>query len=102
MIDNYKVAYHNGTGWVGMTSFDITEGAHNFARDYQVHGLEWTETELIFYLNGKEIRREKNEFCLSPASVWLSLAIIPWGGRITDAIDGTAMEVDWVRIHRRK
>jgi hypothetical protein len=29
-------------------------------------------------------------------------AIIPWAGRVTDAIDGTAMEVDYVRIYRRK
>jgi hypothetical protein len=44
----------------------------------------------------------KNEICLSPSSVWLSLAVIPWAGRITDSIDGTAMEVDYVRIYRRK
>ena len=74
----------------------------NFARDFQVHGLEWNERELIFYLSGKEIRRVKNDFCLSPASVWLSLAVIPWAGRVTDAIDGTAMEVDYVRIYRKK
>ena len=53
-------------------------------------------------MNGKELRRVKNEFCLSPSSVWLSLAVIPWAGRITDAIDGTAMEVDYVRIYRKK
>ena len=74
----------------------------NFARDFQVHGLEWNESELVFYLNGTEIRRVKNEFCFSPAAVWLSLAVIPWGGRITGAIDGTAMEVDYVRIYRKK
>lgn len=74
----------------------------NFARDFQVHGLEWTEKELVFYLNGREIRRLKNDFCFSPASVWLSLAVIPWAGQITDAIDGTAMEVDYVRIYRKK
>ena len=74
----------------------------DFAREFQVHGLEWNESELVFYLNGKELRRVKNEFCLSPSSVWLSLAVIPWAGRITDAIDGTAMEVDYVRIYRKK
>ncbi len=74
----------------------------NFFREFQVHGLEWNENELVFCLNGKELRRVKNEFCLSPASVWLSLAVIPWAGRITDAVDGTAMEVDYVRIYRKK
>jgi DNA-binding NarL/FixJ family response regulator len=37
-----------------------------------------------------------------PASVWPRLAIIPWGGRITDAMNGTAMEVDYVRVYRKK
>jgi hypothetical protein len=27
--------------------------------------------------------------CHSEAPTWLSLAIIAWGGKITDAIDGT-------------
>jgi beta-glucanase (GH16 family) len=102
MVDNYRVAYHDGSKWVDMASFDIMGGDYNFARDFQVHGLDWNEKELVVYLNGKEIRRVKNEFCFSPALVWLSLAIIPWGGRITDAIDGTAMEVDYVRIFRKK
>jgi beta-glucanase (GH16 family) len=83
-------------------SRSFTYKDQDFARDFQVHGLEWNERELVFYLNGKEVRRVKNEFCYSPASVWLSLAVIPWGGKITDAIDGTAMEVDYVRIYRRK
>lgn len=81
-------------------SFAFKEGNPNFARDYQTYGLEWTERELVFYFNGREIRREKNDFCHQPAPVWLSLAIIGWGGKITDAIDGTFMEVDYVRIYQ--
>jgi beta-glucanase (GH16 family) len=83
-------------------SFAFKEGNHNFARDYQTYGLEWTEQELVFYFNGREIRREKNDFCHQPAPVWLSLAIIGWGGKITDAIDGTFMEVDYVRIYQAR
>jgi len=102
MMDNYRIEYHNGSKWVAMAQFDINQGNYNFARDYQTYGLEWSEKELIFYFNGKEIRREKNAFCHSPAPIWLSLAIIPWGGKITDAIHGTAMEVDYVRVYQRK
>jgi beta-glucanase (GH16 family) len=75
---------------------------HNFARDFHVFGFEWTEQELVWFLDGKELRREKNAFCLSPASVWLSLAIIKWAGEVTDAIDGTVMEVDYVRVYEKK
>jgi beta-glucanase (GH16 family) len=83
-------------------TFKPLDGKHNFARDFHTYGLKWTEKELVFYFNGKELRREKNAFCHSPAPVWLSLAIIGWGGKITDAIDGTFMEVDYVRIYRQR
>ena len=102
LLDNYRVAYHDGRQWVEMAAFDVSNGAYNFARDFHVFGFEWTEQELVWYLDGKELRREKNVFCLSPASVWLSLAIIPWAGEVTDAIDGTAMEVDYVRVYEKK
>ena len=92
----------NGKRTHPSASRSFTYKDQGFARDFQVHGLEWNEREMVFYLNGKEVRRVKNEFCYSPASVWLSLAIIPWAGEITDTIDGTAMEVDYVRIYQKK
>jgi hypothetical protein len=102
VVGDYKVEYFDGVKWIEMSSFDQMHGEFNFARDFHVLGLDWTEKELVFYLDGKELRREKNEFCHSPAPVWLSLAIIPWAGQVTDAIDGTQMEVDYVRVFRRK
>lgn len=99
MMDNYRIEYHNGSKWVEMAKFDSQDGQYNFARDFQTYGLEWTEDDLVFYLNGKELQREKNTICDWPSPVWLSLAIIGWGGKITDAIDGTFMEVDYVRIY---
>jgi beta-glucanase (GH16 family) len=83
-----------------MSSFDLKNQDINLARDFHTYGLEWTEKELVFYFDGRELRREKNTFCFSPSPVWLSLAIIPWAGKVTDAIDGTFMEVDYVRIYQ--
>jgi beta-glucanase (GH16 family) len=74
----------------------------DLAKDFHTYGLDWSKEELVFYFDGKEIRRVENQFCYSPAPVWLSLAIIPWAGKITDAIDKTEMEVDYVRIYKRK
>jgi beta-glucanase (GH16 family) len=74
----------------------------DFSKEYHLFGLEWSRDKLIFYLDRKEIRREKNTFCLSPVPVFLSLAIITWAGEVTDMIDGTFMEVDYVRVYQRK
>jgi beta-glucanase (GH16 family) len=74
----------------------------NFAEAFHTYGLEWNEHEIVFYFDDQEIRREKNEFCYSEVPIWLSLAVIPWAGQVTDAIDGTRMQVDWVRYYHKK
>jgi beta-glucanase (GH16 family) len=71
-----------------------------FAENFHTFGLEWTQKELVFYVDGKVLRREKNTFCDHPAPIWLSLAVISWAGKVTDAIDGTTMEVDYVRVYQ--
>ena len=74
----------------------------DFSQDFHILGLEWTPEEFVFFLDGREIRRSKNEFSFSPANLLLSMAIIKWAGEITDAIDGTYMEVDYVRVYEAK
>ncbi len=83
----------------GTKQEDNKPATADFAKEFHTYGLDWSADELVFYMDGKELRREKNQFCHSPAPVWLSLAIIAWGGKITDAIDGTFMEVDYVRVY---
>jgi len=78
------------------------EKAMNLGKEFHTYGLEWTKDSLIYYFDGKALRRSKNEFCHSPAPVYLSEAILTWAGTITDAIDGTSMDVDWVKVYQSK
>ena len=102
MVDDYRVSYHDGEKWVDMATFDSKDGAYNFGRDFHVYGLEWSEKEIVFYFNGRELRREKNEFAYSPSPVLLSLALIRWAGPVTEAVHNKAMEIDYVRIYERR
>ena len=74
----------------------------DFSKEFHTFGVEWNEDEIIFYIDRKEYRRVGNEFCHSPAPIRLSEAILSWGGAVTDAIDGTFMEVDYVRVYSRR
>ena len=75
----------------------------NLADDFHVIAMEWNEKELIYYFDGREIRRLPNIDCHRPISVWFSTYIADWaGGKVTRAVDGTAMEVDWVRVWQKK
>lgn len=101
MITDYKIQYEKDGKWVDIINKDASDEI-DFSNNYHTYGLEWTKDDIIFYFDRKIIRREKNEFCKSKVPIWLSLAIIKWAGQITDAIDGTQMEVDYVRVYERK
>ncbi|MFZ4725417.1 MAG: family 16 glycosylhydrolase, partial [Paludibacter sp.] len=99
ILDDYKVQYYSGNEWFDIQSVVPTDAAVNFGRDYHYFGLNWTADSLQFFCDGKKMRSVKNDFCYSPAPLYLSCAIIAWAGAVTDAINGTQMEVDYVRIY---
>lgn len=102
LVSDFKIEYWDGKKWTLIGSLGRDGLNVDFSRDFHTYGLEWSDKELVYYLDRKEIRREKNQFCFSESPVWLSLAIIPWDGPVTDKIDGTQMEIDYVRVYQKK
>lgn len=82
---------HTGSGKAWTAPFDLSE-------DYHIYALLWNPEELVWYFDGAEVRRSPTAFCRLPAPVRLSTAVGRFAGRITDALDGTHMDVDWVRV----
>ncbi len=111
LISDYMIQYWDGSKWVELGSFDINDSGTDLSQEYHVYGLLWTEKEHIFYVDGKEIRRESNPVSIEgkrfenygKTQVMFSLAILQqgWAGPVTDAIDGTSMKVDWVRYYKK-
>lgn len=99
VLDDFKVQYFDGTNWVDIQTADAASSSVDFGRDYHYLGLEWTKDSLTFYHDGVAKRKVKNDFCHSGAPMYLSEAIITWAGTVTDAIDGTQMEIDHVRAY---
>jgi hypothetical protein len=93
-IHNYGTNPRTAVGRFWISPFDMSD-------DFQVFGAEWDAAGVTFYVNGARVGRTLCAFCTVPADVRLSTAVIPWAGTITDALDGTRMEVDWVRVYRR-
>jgi beta-glucanase (GH16 family) len=93
---------HNWTGKHWAKSKTWHARGHDLSQEFHVYALEWNEQELIWFFDGQEIRREQNTLCHREAPVLLSSAIMKWAGDVTDKIDGTAMEVDFVRIYQLK
>ncbi len=81
---------------------------YNIATQYHTMGLEWNEKELIWYLDGKVIRRVANQNkygaianCFDAAPVYLSAATITFDLPQPDSLDGKWMEVDYVRVYQK-
>jgi beta-glucanase (GH16 family)/predicted GH43/DUF377 family glycosyl hydrolase len=98
LISDFSLEYWDGMAWTPLAQ--AGGKPVDFSREFQTYGLLWTEKELVWFFNGKEIRRSVNEWCHRPAPVWLSSAIIKWAGEVTDKIDGTSMDVDYVRVYQ--
>ena len=99
-----NMTYHTGLDQNGEASSNSARYVSEFdlSQDFHTYGLEWTETELIYYFDGKEIERKTHVNSHLPVTPWLSTAVLNWAGTIGDEADGTSMDVDWVRVYRKK
>lgn len=100
-VPNFKIDYWDGSKWVEAVDFDYYP-KEDLSKDFHVYACEWNEKEIIWFYDGKEVRRDNNVWCHSEAPIYLSAAIASWVGKVTDAIDGTSMIVDWVKVYERK
>ena len=76
---------------------DYRDGFHIFS-------AEWTENEIVFYVDGREIRRHTTTYSNHPMQVYLSTAIMKEATEeeLLKDVDGKAMEVEYVRVYQRK
>lgn len=100
--DEMNMNLHNwkGTHWGSGKTFI---SGLPLSQEYHTRALEWTPTELIWYFDDQEVRRI--DHTMTPAdpnkevAVRFSTAVLDWAGEITDMLDGTVMDIDYVRVY---
>lgn len=75
---------------------------YDLSADFHIYAVLWDEREVIFFFDGREIHRVPNTKAHLEAPVIYSTAVLTWAGPVTDALDARSMDVDWVRVYRRK
>ncbi len=101
-LSDFTIQYWSEDGWVDIAGSGGTgRDFRDLSAEFHTYGLLWTPEELVFYFDGREIRREPNVFCHHPAPLFLSLAVIHWAGPVTDRIDGSSQAIDYVRIWQK-
>ena len=101
LVPSFKIEYWDGKDWVKAVDYNYTPTV-DLSKDFHTYALEWSKEELIWFFDGKEIRRYPNKYCHKEAAVYLSGAIADWVGTVTDQIDGTSMIVDWVKVYQKQ
>jgi hypothetical protein len=76
---------------------------YDLAADFHIYAVEWNEREVVYYFDGQEIYRVPNTKAHLDVPVIFATAVLPfWAGPVTDALDGKSMDVDWVRVYRKR
>ena len=77
------------------------EVPYDFYEDFHVYGLLWTADELVWFLDGKEVFRRKNDFFKRPLHVIFDAEIMEtWVGLPNVDDLPSTFEVDYVRVWR--
>jgi len=75
--------------------------AVDLSKDYHLYGLQWTDSELIWYFDGREVRRLSHTLLRQPARVQLVTWVSGFSGEAPGALEAATMEVDYVRVYRK-
>lgn len=71
---------------------------YRFADQFIVSGLKWTREEIIWYIDGKEIRRRKNDFWHSPETINFDSEAFPtWWGLPSEVDNGGEFQIEYFR-----
>jgi beta-glucanase (GH16 family) len=100
LLTEFTVEYWQNGSWKRIGG--INEKQLDLSADFHIYGFEWNKDWLIWYFDGEEIRRKANTVWHTAGRVYLSGAVIGYSGDITDKIDGTSMDVDWVKVYAWK
>ena len=76
---------------------------YDFFSEYHIYGFLWTPDELIWFLDGKEVFRRKNDFFKRPLYIVFDAEIMEtWDGLPNSNDLPSNFYVDYVRVWRNK
>ena len=86
------------------SKYDYQWMTDDYRYGFHIFSAEWTENEIVFYVDGREVRRHATTYSNHPMQVYLSTAIMKEATEeeLLKDVDGKAMEVEYVRVYQRK
>lgn len=99
-------AINQTLNWDGYGVHHKSEGkkiyGSNLYEGFHTYGLEWTEEEYIYYIDGKETWRTKGGgICENPLYIKVSVEVGPWVSELNEQALPSEMIVDYVRAYEK-
>lgn len=102
--NQYWANYHYTNAANANASYGWQNNAPNLTTGFNTFGLEWTATQLKFYLNGQAIRTVNDPNAIADAQnmyLILNHAVGGWGGTPDPAMTSADFLTDWVRVYQK-
>jgi beta-glucanase (GH16 family) len=94
-----NMTLHNWAGKHTQTGASFV--AHDgLSLEYHLYGLLWTPEQLTWFMDGKAIHTEPASQVRGKMRILVSTAVLPWAGTVSDTLDGTSMDIDWVHVYQ--
>jgi beta-glucanase (GH16 family) len=75
----------------------------DFYEDFHVYALLWTPDEMVWYVDGKEIHRRRNDYYITPLHIMFDCEIMEtWAGLPDPADLPATFYIDYLRVWRQK
>ena len=107
---HYPNFIHTNLHWIDQDGKDRSSstayqipGVSDMSKDFHIFNFDWDENAIVLYADGVEYRRILNNVAKADtlkANIYFSEAILRWAGEPTDEIDGSVMEVDYIRYYQ--
>ncbi|NQT85239.1 glycoside hydrolase family 16 protein [bacterium] len=105
-LRRYTNRMHHNLHWDGYGKAHKSTGKRTdipgLGESWHTVGLEWTQDEYIFTVDGKETWRTKEAVSGIPQYIILSLEVGPWAGDIAKAKLPDSVAFDYVRVYAKR
>jgi beta-glucanase (GH16 family) len=97
-----NTTFHNWTGGQNEAESHTEVASQDLAAGFHIYAVQWDESQIVWYYDGSQVWRIQNASASTPVQLILSTMVMSAAGPITDALDGSSMDVDYIRAYAKQ